>query len=395
MPTFLYLTHEVPWPPDAGHKIRGGQLVNALSKLGEVYVAAFTDRPEEADERPTLAGVLIKRRELRIRRRPVRLGLTLAQSFLRGEPYGLMKFADRGFRRQLANLIRNVRPDFIVSTLPMLQHLPPWAADHSAIVMDTHNIEHELWADFAAVVPRFLRPFMAREIRLLGDRERAYWASAEAVIAICDEDAVIIARWTGERPTVVPVAVHLGEADRRPSAGPTFDVGLVGVWSWAPNEDALAWFSSDILPGLCSRGLSVAIAGRGVSPALARSLKRQGAEVLGFVDDLDDFYQSVRVIAAPYRLGGGVRMKVLEAIDHRIPVVGTPLAFRGLRGAEEAWTASTSSEMIDQIERLLRSEEDRSGAVRSQARAVQRHAVQVGEAALTGLVERLTKVDRR
>lgn len=390
MRTFLYLTHEIPWPPDAGHKVRGLQIIDALSKLGRVHVAGYTELPETVHEGDHgVAGVLAQRQDLRLRRRPARLALALATSFMRGEPYWLSKFADRTFSSDLAALIEAARPDCIVATLVMLQTLPASVFDQGPpVILDSHNIEHQFWEDFAVGAPVVMQPFMWRERVLLRAREHAAWMKVDGVIAICDEDAAVIARRSAEPPVVVPVVLPEVQPRSLRSGARAFDVGMVGVWSWAPNQDGLAWFAEEILPELRQRGLSVGIAGKGISAAMGRRLRRQGATLLGYVENLAAFYDSVKVIAAPYRRGGGVRMKVAEAIGHGVPVVGTPLAFRGLVGLDMP-QAATAAQMIDQLDALARSPgADVEAQVRRTA-ALHRHSGELGDLAVARLMERV------
>ena len=385
MRTFLYLTHEIPWPLDAGHKVRSQQIVDAFSQLGQVYVAGFAELPKGAPSEG-VTGALVKRRDLRLRRRPVRLALALMASFVRGEPYSLSKFVDRAFERDLEALIEAVQPDCIVSTLFMLQALPPMSGRRPAIILDSHNIEHRLWEDFLGAAPAFLRPFMRREAALLSAREHAAWAAVDGVIAICEDDAAVIAPHAAT-PVVVPVV--LPDIQGRAPASRAFDVGLIGVWSWAPNEDGLAWFAKEILPRLRERGLSVGVAGKGVSAATARRLRRGGATLLGYVENVADFYGSVKVIAAPYRRGGGVRMKVVEAIGHGAPVVGTALAFRGVDGLGDMPRATSAAEMVEQLEALVRSPNADADAQARRVQVSRRHGGERAELAVAGLVDQL------
>jgi glycosyltransferase involved in cell wall biosynthesis len=97
----------------------------------------------------------------------------------------------------------------------------------------------------------------------------------------------------------------------------------------------------------------MAVAGRALAPGPRRALEALGVEVLGYVESLEKFYASTRVVIAPYRLGGGVRLKVLEALTYGKPVVGTALAFRGISGAGGFPSADDAPQLIAGVIEVL------------------------------------------
>jgi len=333
---FLYLTHEAPWPADAGHKLRYTQLLRILGCQGEVHFLAFTGpdareprTPQEIPGSGTASHMLVPR-AIRIRRRPLALLRIGILSLIRGAPYSELKFKDSRMKREVRQLLHGVRPEAVLATLPMLQNLsklPPGTKR----ILDSHNIEHQMWEQATDLVPGYLRPFVRREAALLKAREIKAWNEVDCILTICDEDAATIRSMTSRPVVTIPPVVDAPEAIIVP-APPIYDAALLGVWTWGPNELAL----QDLLAALELRQdktpLRLAIAGRGIRPTLAQRLQQAGAEVLGFVEDLDAFYRNTRCVIAPYHLGAGVRLKVLEAMTHGVPVLGTPLALRGIRG---------------------------------------------------------------
>jgi glycosyltransferase involved in cell wall biosynthesis len=102
--------------------------------------------------------------------------------------------------------------------------------------------------------------------------------------------------------------------------------GFLANFSYWPNRDAYEHLVNDWLPALRAEGWSVLIAGYDSErlPAV------DDIHNIGPVPAVSDFYNQVDVCLAPLRLGGGMKVKVVEALSYGRPVVGTPHATDGL-----------------------------------------------------------------
>jgi len=349
-PRLLYLTQELPFADDAGHKIRSRQLLRALARAFDVTAAGFVDAPAAPAEARVLGlDTIAEASAIRIRRQPVRLAGAVLASLARDQPYGLAKFENRRLARRLAAHAHAQPPAIVVANVAMARYLDLFPMAQG--IVDSHNIEAALWRDFSAAAPPLTRGFLRREARLLERVETAMWARAAGVIAICAEDAEVIARHApGTRVIIAPPAVAPGTLAA--TRGPRADVGMLGVWSWAPNEHALEVFTKRMAPRLREAGVSIRISGPGMAAGPRQRLQRIGVEVTGRVGDVADFYGGVDQVVAPYVQGGGVRLKVLEAIAYGVPLVGTPLAFRGVLGCELP-QADICGDPAALVERLL------------------------------------------
>jgi len=102
--------------------------------------------------------------------------------------------------------------------------------------------------------------------------------------------------------------------------------GLLGNFQYAPNRDAYRLLVDSWLPWLRSIGCDVVVAGLG-SDGLG--VPPHGVEIIGRVADVNEFYSRITVTLAPVRLGGGIKVKVLESLARGIPVVGSQFSFDG------------------------------------------------------------------
>jgi len=114
---------------------------------------------------------------------------------------------------------------------------------------------------------------------------------------------------------------------------------FVGGFAHPPNEDAVLWFSREILPFMKRQlpELKFRIVGSHVTDKVKELEKIEGVEVLGFVSDerLHELYQESRLVIVPLRYGAGVKGKVVEALHEGAAVLTTSCGAEGIPHAKE------------------------------------------------------------
>ncbi len=123
-------------------------------------------------------------------------------------------------------------------------------------------------------------------------------------------------------PNALPPAT--GPDTPLPVANP-FTLLFVGALSMLPNEDAVCFMVDEVLPRLrrlAPGPFRVVVVGGGASPAVQR-LAAADVDFVGFVSDVGPWYADANAVVVPLRTGGGTRLKVLEAMRHRRPIVST------------------------------------------------------------------------
>lgn len=150
-----------------------------------------------------------------------------------------------------------------------------------------------------------------------------------------------------------PNKVRLAQCGTVRSLPDIFRLFFAGTLNYFPNADAVLWIVEELLPVMRTRmsaPFQIVIAGRGATASL-RSRLAQVPEVqfLGEVADLQGLYATCHAALAPVRCGGGTKLKVLEAVAHRCPVIGTTHAFRGLPfvAKDHVFVADTPSQVVD------------------------------------------------
>jgi|GEM_PF-6094066 len=125
----------------------------------------------------------------------------------------------------------------------------------------------------------------------------------------------------------VKIRRNLDFFKRRPN-----DLLFVGYIAYRPNFDAVKYLIKNILPHVRvqSRSARLTVVGKGYDGELRRLTKTNGIHVVGHVSDISPYFLSHKIFVSPIRYGGGVRVKILEAMAHGIPVVSTSQGADGI-----------------------------------------------------------------
>ena len=153
----------------------------------------------------------------------------------------------------------------------------------------------------------------------------------------------------------VPVPEEFFEFAR--PATPGKRLAFLGTFRADFNRDALTFLLREIWPAVRARvpGAELVIAGNGYRGPLVEEARVAGARWLGFVDDLGAFFAGIDLLLVPLRFGGGVRIRILEALAAAAPVLATPIAAAGL-GVEDGThlaIAESREAIAARVERLL------------------------------------------
>ena len=160
------------------------------------------------------------------------------------------------------------------------------------------------------------------------------WMQFDRVQMFTDADAEAarrIAPQVSDRLRVNPFGVEVSYR-RDPIPERLNSIVFVGGFRHPPNVDAALWLTEEIMPLVLKQhpAARLSIVGADV-PESVRARASGAIEVVGRVDDVEPYVASASVVVAPVRAGGGMRLKVLQAMAAARAVVTTT------RGAAGVW----------------------------------------------------------
>ena len=198
---------------------------------------------------------------------------------------------------------------------------------------------------------------LLREAGGLERCEREVWRSVDLVLYPSQEEAAIVAAM--EPRVCVQAMQPYGFAVFPPErpAPASHDIMFVAGFGHPPNEDAAMWFASAVLPLVRQRVPDARFAIVGSNPTLAvQALAGEAIELAANVSpsELEAWYTRARVAVVPLHFGAGVKLKVVEALQHGLPLVTTPVGAQGLPGIGRVAAIETEPRgFADAVCRLL------------------------------------------
>jgi glycosyltransferase involved in cell wall biosynthesis len=231
-------------------------------------------------------------------------------------------------------------------------------------VLVSHNVDTLIWQRYLETEANPLkRWYIHGQWRKWEAFERRAFAAVERIVAVSPEDADLIrTRFGVQRVDVVENGIDSASyAEVRPEPQPN-TVLFLGSLEWRPNLDAVRLLLDTVFPTL--RALQPAarllIVGRNAPSWLARRAEAlAGVELHSNVPDVRSYLARSTVMTVPLRIGGGSRLKILEALACGLPVVSTRIGAEGLalRDGSHLTLADGPQEMASALADCLRQPE--------------------------------------
>ncbi len=332
----LFLTPQRPYPTFQGTTIRNFNLIAELAKRHTIHLLTFLEPDQPADPGP-LAKLCATIETLPV---PQRTTTTrLRQMLTTRRPDMSWRLWSAEFAARLEAFL-SAHPVDVVHVegiemapyLPIVRNIIPAAK----IIYDDHNAEWLLqWRNFTTDVKNPRRWIAAayslvQTIRLRR-YERDICRAADGVVAVSAADRAAIRTLDASlKIDVVPNGVALENYDA-PVAPIPFDMVFTGKMDYRPNIDAMLWFADEVLPLILARRPETTLAIVGQHPhARLNALRGNPAiTITGFVDAVEPYIAGATVYIAPFRVGGGTRLKLLEAMAMRKAIVATTVGAEG------------------------------------------------------------------
>jgi polysaccharide biosynthesis protein PslH len=330
----LMLTQVLPYPPDSGPKVKTYNMVKFVSQNHDLTLVSFVrgDQTREVEHLKQFCKAVYT---VPIRRTRRNDGLALVKSMVTARPWFIARDDLSEMRALLAGLCQKEKFDIVhADQLNMAQYASQIPG--AARILDAHNALWLLYQRLAQTTRNFWQAaFLEREWRLLKRYEGAVCRTFDAVLTVSDADKAALAEASGGEGNLIvaPIAVDPEAIQLIPRVPQADHILHIGTMFWPPNVDGVLWFLRKVYPIIQQARPDVhfdIVGARPPKEIIESGRTMEGVNVTGYVKEAGEYLRKTGVMVVPLLAGGGMRVKILEALAEGLPIVTTSIGCEGI-----------------------------------------------------------------
>ncbi len=347
----LFLTQIIPYPPDAGPKVKTWHVLRYLVERGHEVTLVSYVRPEERRHVPTLEGLCAAVHTIPMRRSRLADLYYWLRALRSGRPFLVERDDLSAVRSQVDELVASGEVDIIhADQLTMAQFALPYtklqvpSPGRPNLVFDAHNAVWTITRRMADSAPWFLKSVLDQETARIERYEGRVVSEFDHTLAVTEPDrlALVQARQSvssvppDRHPPIHVIPIAVDTVAQQPIVRQTGSQNILtlGTLHYPPNADGIRWFLQEVFPLIREALPEVTLTIVGKNPP--RDFREHAAQdpdhvrVTGYVPQLEPYLEQAGVMVVPVRAGGGMRVRILEAFAHGMPVVTTTVGLEGI-----------------------------------------------------------------
>lgn len=337
----LFISQIVPYPPHGGVLQRGYNLLREIGQHNDVHLLAFIHpetlgTPELVEE----SRYELLKHCTSVQYFPLWPKQSIAHKvaafsigLLYPRPFSVLAHMSAAYRQEIRRILEVEAIDLLhVDTIGLAPYRK--LATGIPCVLTHHNIESRLMERRAEVETSTLRKYyiglQARRLRIF-EAEQSPLFDMNLMMSSNDEiDLLRIA--PGVATAIIPNGVDISYFTPATENHELAAIYTGGMNMYA-NKDAVLYFLRDIWPAILRRHPTAKFYAIGQDPPRELneiSQRDPSVIVTGFVDDVRPYVRKAAVYVVPLRVGGGTRLKVLDALAQGKAIVSTSVGCEGI-----------------------------------------------------------------
>lgn len=369
----LFLTQVLPYPLDAGPKVRAYFVLRHLARRHQVTLVSFVRGTDTEEAKDHLGSYCSAVHTVPITRSLPGDAAHLLGSLVTGAPFLIARDSVPAMDRLVADLAGAQDFDAVHSDQLWMAPYALAARERARgrrpmAVLDQHNAVYQIPQRMArwernplkrAVLELEWRKLARYEARVCREFDRVVWVTEQ------DRVAVRAAGPAGGSPggsgcggPVIPIC---GDPEATPAlqgAPGARRVTFLGGLHYPPNAQGVLWFAREAWTVIAREVPDAILTVIGKDPPA--ELRSRGSvvgnvEVTGYLKDPLPYLRETAVFIVPILAGGGMRVKIVEAWLWGLPVVSTMVGAEGIEASpgENILIADTPADFARAVVGLL------------------------------------------
>ncbi|MBF0287486.1 MAG: glycosyltransferase family 4 protein [SAR324 cluster bacterium] len=325
---FLYMSHISPYPIRGGEKIRAAGLIQLLSNLGSVQAIVGNEASEKVPGAEVLPNVKFHPFDFLKHMKPV------ARYYME----------NKALVQHIEQILRQDPIDVVVIDYQFYgKYIRFFQKRGIPVIYGTHNSEAQLTRQEISHYSgkKALEKWLLYHFQLL--HERLYFPQADGFMVVSEQDKAYYAQWVHPQKIIkIPNFIYpelYPDFEREQSNINPEKIVMTANFTVFQNQDGLEWFLKKVWhPFRLFEYFELLLIGRGSQEILEQMVCNditQRVSATGEIDSISDSLKDARIAVVPLRYGSGTRLKILEAMWHKIPLVVTSPGAEGIQGNDK------------------------------------------------------------
>jgi glycosyltransferase involved in cell wall biosynthesis len=332
----LQICNKVPFPPKDGGSIAIFNLARGMALEGnkvdilamETYKHQNTSDLSLLPENITLEAVSV---DISIKIIPALTNLLFKRA-----PYNAERFFCGNFAQKIETKLKQKEYDIVqLEGLYLFHYIPIIRKCSKAkISLRSHNIENDIWKNLyqneKSIFKKIYLGVLYRRIKRL---EKKILNEYDFLIPITYSDAVVYQKLGNKKPLkVIQTGIPAVEMAQELKVRNKRKLYFIGSLDWLPNQEGILWFVKNVWPiiGHSHSHIEFHIAGRNAPEGFSKLVHKPGIFFHGEVENAKEFANNYDIMIVPLLSGGGMRVKIVEAMSLGKVVVTTTIGAEGL-----------------------------------------------------------------
>jgi sugar transferase (PEP-CTERM/EpsH1 system associated) len=333
----LFVSATIPYPAIDGGRIRVLSLIQNLSKFNKITFLTYNSSDKDEQGIKYLRDIGIDIIDIKWNyNNTLSIMPSVFKQVLKGKPLTIAKYYSSATAKKINELLDTNSYDILhLEMLHAGQYITEISDRHNTkIILDQQNIDSLIWQRLVKTEKNLFRKLMLNwQYKSFLNIENKMSSMFDVCVCVSEEDAERLKSINPNIKTdVVPNGVDIDYFFPSETPENEKQIVFVGSMDWSPNEDAALYFCDQIFPLIKAKIPDIKFYIVGSNPT-DRILKLKGIEgiiVTGLVDDVRSYISQSAVFVVPLRIGGGTRLKILQALAMKKAIVSTSVGCEGL-----------------------------------------------------------------